>query len=113
MDFVDFNYMLSVTMCYTCIWFLAVETYSWTAGAWSPCNIDCEQGVRSRRVICRSNWDGSAVADSFCTGSSPARQEKCNNVSCILFQPVWYGTEWSGVSDLFQCGIAWGGVVFD
>ncbi|KAL5468734.1 hypothetical protein EMCRGX_G029845 [Ephydatia muelleri] len=79
-----------------------VETYSWTAGAWSPCNIDCEQGVRSRRVICRSNWDGSAVADSFCTGSSPARQEKCNNVSCILFQPVWYGTEWSGCSQ--DCG---------
>lgn len=77
-------------------------SYSWDTGAYGACSKDCGGGTRSRTVVCRRN-DGTAVADSFCSGTKPAASESCNTQACQPnFTYSWLSDNWGDCSK--TCG---------
>lgn len=70
----------------------------WFVGPWNECSATCNEGKRTRVVLClidaKSKW--VSTAESFCNPKDkPASIEKCFKDIC---KPEWYMSEWSEVS---------------
>uniref|UniRef100_A0A8C5S7I0 PLAC domain-containing protein n=1 Tax=Laticauda laticaudata TaxID=8630 RepID=A0A8C5S7I0_LATLA len=68
---------------------------AWVIGNWSECSRSCNQGVRSRSVICQrkiSTTDEKTLDDSSCNLPRPHVLEPCNNHTC---PPEWVTLDWS------------------
>ena len=56
---------------------------AWTAGAWSPCSVNCGGGAEMRSVECQSS-SGIVVPDAYCSGTKPIEMQTCNTQSCCV-----------------------------
>jgi hypothetical protein len=61
-------------------------SYAWKTGPWSSCSKTCGGGTQTRSVWCERN-NGTKVADSYCTGTSPATSQACNTQPCCSTAP--------------------------
>ena len=63
-------------------------TYSWVAGAFGACSVECGGGTETRQVTCEDNL-GDTVADSFCAGQTPPPSVlPCNTQPCPTYSWV-------------------------
>ncbi|XP_015270246.1 PREDICTED: A disintegrin and metalloproteinase with thrombospondin motifs 10 [Gekko japonicus] len=68
---------------------------AWVIGNWSECSRSCNQGVRTRNVICQrkvSSTEKKTLDDSLCPLPRPHLLEPCNNQTC---PPEWAALDWS------------------
>ncbi|XP_032068208.1 A disintegrin and metalloproteinase with thrombospondin motifs 10 [Thamnophis elegans] len=68
---------------------------AWVIGNWSECSRSCNQGVRTRSVLCQrkiSTTDEKTLDDSSCNLPRPHVLEPCNNHTC---PPEWVTLDWS------------------
>jgi hypothetical protein len=57
-------------------------TYAWYQGGWGACsNSGCGGGTQTKTVYCQRS-DGTAVADSYCSGTKPSATQSCNTNAC-------------------------------
>ncbi|KAL7992939.1 hypothetical protein Chor_017195 [Crotalus horridus] len=71
---------------------------TWVIGNWSECSRSCNQGVRTRSVICQrkiSTTEEKTLDDSSCNLPRPHVLEPCNNHTC---PPEWVALDWSECS---------------
>lgn len=69
----------------------------WFAGPWSECSASCDEGTRTRSVICLMEIKGKFVStlDSHCNPKEkPTLSETCFNEPC---KSEWYMSDWSEV----------------
>ena len=67
------------------------DSFEYRTTAVSRCTKSCGGGLRVKIVYCINKRTGVSVSNSFCSGPSPPRIEKCNVQDCPVFQ--WkYGT---------------------
>nr|XP_033810224.1 A disintegrin and metalloproteinase with thrombospondin motifs 10 isoform X2 [Geotrypetes seraphini] len=67
----------------------------WSLGNWSECSRSCNDGIRTRKVVCRRRISASeerTVDDSYCPQPRPRMLESCNNQTC---PPEWVALDWS------------------
>ncbi|XP_029466796.1 A disintegrin and metalloproteinase with thrombospondin motifs 10 isoform X2 [Rhinatrema bivittatum] len=67
----------------------------WSLGNWSECSRSCNDGIRTRKVVCRRRISASEeriLDDSSCTQPRPQMLESCNNQTC---PPEWVALDWS------------------
>ena len=70
---------------------------SWFVGEWSSCSTSCGAGEKVRRVHCVREVKGGQIemmVDSQCSGSAPAKYEKCEIKKVC---PTWKRSDWSTV----------------
>ncbi|XP_060088812.1 LOW QUALITY PROTEIN: A disintegrin and metalloproteinase with thrombospondin motifs 10 [Heteronotia binoei] len=68
---------------------------AWVIGNWTECSRSCNQGVRTRSVICQrkvSSTEKKTLDDSLCPLPRPHLLEPCNNHTC---PPEWAALDWS------------------
>ena len=57
-------------------------SYSWYTGSYGACSTTCGTGSKTRTVYCKKS-DGSAVYDSYCSGTKPTTWIMCtDNSNC-------------------------------
>lgn len=66
-------------------------TYQWEAGDWVQANACGTNNTRTRQVVCRRS-DGTAAAESFCSGEKPITSDTVNDFSGCTYN--WQPNEW-------------------
>uniref|UniRef100_A0A8C3T559 ADAM metallopeptidase with thrombospondin type 1 motif 10 n=1 Tax=Chelydra serpentina TaxID=8475 RepID=A0A8C3T559_CHESE len=68
---------------------------TWVIGNWSECSRSCNEGVRTRSVVCRRKIaaaEEKILDDGSCAQPQPKMHEPCNNQTC---PPEWAALDWS------------------
>ncbi|XP_053869260.1 A disintegrin and metalloproteinase with thrombospondin motifs 10 isoform X2 [Malaclemys terrapin pileata] len=68
---------------------------TWVIGNWSECSRSCNEGVRTRSVVCRRKvaaTEEKILDDGSCAQPRPKMHEPCNNQTC---PPEWAALDWS------------------
>jgi predicted outer membrane repeat protein len=72
------------------------EENQWMIGSWSPCSVNCGDGVATRVVSC-IDCNGNLKPDFECPGQKPTTSQPCNLGDCCQ-NFTWDFSEWSTCS---------------